>query len=90
MLRRQAGYRFRSAPLPASLRKASLPEATAVYDPNRLAQAIGQMLVLPPEVDVRHIPVPKVTVAERLQLLRTAAAPRLVQLRRGGRRTPTA
>ena len=28
------------------------------------------MLVLPPEVDVRHIPVPKVTVAERLQLLR--------------------
>jgi segregation and condensation protein A len=33
-------------------------------------QAIGQMLVLPPEVDVRHIPVPKVTVAERLQHLR--------------------
>ena len=71
MLREQAGYRFRSAPLPARLRKASLPEATAVYDPNLLAQAIGQMLVLPPEVDVRHIPVPKVTVAERLQLLRS-------------------
>jgi segregation and condensation protein A len=70
LLRDQAGYRFRSAPLPASLRKASLPEATAVYDPSRLAQAIGQMLVLPPEVDVRHIPVPKVTVAERLQVLR--------------------
>ncbi|HWD69790.1 MAG TPA: ScpA family protein [Solirubrobacteraceae bacterium] len=67
----QAGFRFRSAPLPANLRKASLPEATAVYDPGRLAQAIGQMLVLPPEVDVRHIPVPKVTVAERLQHLRT-------------------
>ena len=71
MLREQAGYRFRSAPLPAGLRKASLPEASAVYDPGRLAQAIGQMLVLPPEVDVRHIPVPKVTVAERLQVLRT-------------------
>ncbi len=70
MLREQGGYRFRSAPLPANLRKASLPEAKAVYDPNRLAQAIGQMLVLPPEVDVRHIPVPKVTVAERLQHLR--------------------
>src|SRR6201995_4378551 len=70
LLRDQGGYRFRSAPLPASLRKAALPEATAVYDPNRLAQAIGQMLVLPPEVDVRHIPVPKVTVAERLIHLR--------------------
>ena len=70
LLRDQAGYRFRSAPLPASLRKASLPEATAVYDPSRLAQAIGQMLVLPPEVDVRHIPVSKVTVAERLTVLR--------------------
>jgi segregation and condensation protein A len=70
LLHDQAGYRFRSAPLPASLRKASLQEATAVYDPSRLAQAIGQMLVLPPEVDVRHIPVPKVTVAERLTVLR--------------------
>jgi segregation and condensation protein A len=70
LLRDQAGYRFRSAPLPASLRKAALPEATAVYDPSRLAQAIGQMLVLPPEVDVRHIPVSKVTVAERLAHLR--------------------
>jgi segregation and condensation protein A len=70
LLRDQAGYRFRSAPLPAILRKAVLPEATAVYDPSRLAQAIGQMLVLPPEVDVRHIPVSKVTVAERLAHLR--------------------
>jgi segregation and condensation protein A len=70
LLRDQAGYRFRSAPLPASLRKAALPEATAVYEPSRLAQAIGQMLVLPPEVDVRHIPVSKVTVAERLAHLR--------------------
>jgi segregation and condensation protein A len=71
LLRDQAGYRFRSAPLPAHLRKASLPEARAVYDPGGLAQAIGQMLVLPPEVDVRHIPVSKVTVAERLHVLRS-------------------
>jgi segregation and condensation protein A len=70
LLRDQAGFRFRSAPLPANLRKAALPEATAVYHPSRLAQAIGQMLVLPPEVDVRHISVSKVTVAERLTLLR--------------------
>ncbi len=41
-----------------------------MYDPNRLARAIGQLLVLPPEVDVRHISAPKVTVAERLAHLR--------------------
>ncbi|MDE3134564.1 MAG: segregation/condensation protein A [Acidobacteriota bacterium] len=70
VLKDQAGFRFRSAPLPASLRRAALPEATAVYDPDELAQAIGQLLVLPPEVDVRHIPVSKVTVAERLSVLR--------------------
>ena len=69
-LEEQAGFRFRAAPLPASLRRAALPEATAVYDPGELAQAIGQLLVLPPEVDVRHIPVSKVTVAERLLVLR--------------------
>jgi len=70
LLRAQSGYRFRSAPLPAELRRAALPVAEAVYDPNRLAKAIGAMLVLPPEVDVRHIPVPKVSVAERLAHLR--------------------
>ncbi len=66
----QAGYRFRSAPLPPSLRRASLQDASAVYDPNRLASAIGDLLRLPEPVDVRHIGVPKVTVAERLAHLR--------------------
>lgn len=70
LLRAQAGYRFRSAPLPLELRKAAIPEAVAVYDPNRLAKAIDEMLVLPPEVDIRHIAAPKVTVAERLTYLR--------------------
>src|SRR5438445_6673841 len=32
----QAGYRFRAAPLPPSLRRASLQDASAVYDPARL------------------------------------------------------
>jgi segregation and condensation protein A len=70
LLRAQAGHRFRSAPLPPELRKAALPVAEAVYDPRRLSKAIGGLLVLPPEVDVRHIPVPKVSVAERLAHLR--------------------
>src|SRR5205807_10153094 len=63
-------HRFRSAPLPPQLRRASLPEAAAVYDPRRLAAAIGDMLRVPEPVDVRHISVPKVTVAERLAHLR--------------------
>ena len=54
-LAEQAGYRFRSAPLPPSLRRASLQDAAAVYDPAVLARAIGELLRLPEPVDVRHI-----------------------------------
>lgn len=71
LLHDESPYRYRSAPLPASLRTASLSEASAVYDPSRLTRAIASLLVLPPEVDVRHIPVPKVSVAERLAHLRS-------------------
>jgi segregation and condensation protein A len=66
----QEGFRFRSAPMPPSLRRASLQDATAVYDCNRLAAAIGDLLLAPEPVDVGHISVPKVTVAERLVHLR--------------------
>jgi segregation and condensation protein A len=69
-LRAQAGYRFRSVPLPESLRRAALSDATASYKPALLGAAIGRLLELPPEVDVRHISTPKVTVAERLAHLR--------------------
>ena len=48
-----------------------MPEASAVYDPRRLAIAIGDLLRVPEPVDVRHISVPKVTVAERLAHLRS-------------------
>jgi len=66
----EQGHRFRSAPLPPALRRASLKDAGAVYDPRRLATAIGELLHLPEPVDVRHISVPKVSVAERLAHLR--------------------
>ncbi len=71
LLAAQSGFRFRSAPLPAHLRRASLPAASAVYDRGLLAAAIGTLLTPPAEVDVRHIPVSKVTVASRLALLRS-------------------
>jgi segregation and condensation protein A len=69
-LERQSPYRFRSAPLPPALRRAPLQEAHAVYDPALLGRAVGELLKPPELVDVRHIPVPKVTVAERLAHLR--------------------
>jgi segregation and condensation protein A len=73
-LSEQSGYRFRSAPLPPSLRRASLQDAAAVYTPATLARAIGDLLRVPEQVDVRHIGVPKVTVAERLAHLRRLLA----------------
>ncbi|HEY3725780.1 MAG TPA: segregation/condensation protein A [Solirubrobacteraceae bacterium] len=66
----EQGQRFRSAPVPAQLRKARLTEAQAVYDPAALAGAIGDLLQSPPPVDIRHITVAKVSVAERLAHLR--------------------
>jgi segregation and condensation protein A len=54
----QAGYRFRSAPLPGWIRQASLRDAVAVYDPRSLALALGGLLALPQPVDVKHLTVP--------------------------------
>jgi len=67
----EEGRRFRSAPLPPALRRASLLEADAVYEPAVLGAAIGTLLTLPERVDVRHMVGSRVTVAERLAHLRT-------------------
>src|SRR5947209_5799602 len=61
----QGGYRFRSAPPPPFLRRASLEDAEPVYEPVRLAGALGELLRLPEPVDIRHMALPKVSVAER-------------------------
>jgi segregation and condensation protein A len=66
----QSGFRFRSAPFPAALRRASLEDAVAVYEPDQLAAALGGLLALPAPIDVRHIGSPRVSVAERLAHLR--------------------
>jgi segregation and condensation protein A len=70
----QSGHRFRSAPLPPAIRRASLMDAVAVYDPRLLAGALGGLLVLPAPIDVRHLTIPKVSVAERLSHLRALLA----------------
>jgi segregation and condensation protein A len=45
-----------------------LPEG--VYDPARLGKAIGELLRHPPQVSLRHLTIPRVSVAERLAHLR--------------------
>jgi segregation and condensation protein A len=70
----ESGRRFRSAPLPTHLRRASLQDADSVYDPATLTAALGDLLQVPPPVDVRHMTVAKVTVAERLAHLRALLA----------------
>jgi segregation and condensation protein A len=64
------GVRFRTAPLPASLRRTILAPAEGSQDPQVLGEAIGRLLAMPPEIDLLHVAVPRVVVAERLALLR--------------------
>jgi segregation and condensation protein A len=67
----EAGHRYRSAPLPSWLRRHSIEHAEAVYDPRALGAAVGGLLRTPPDVDLRHLVAPRVSVAERLSHLRT-------------------
>jgi segregation and condensation protein A len=76
----EAGVRFRSAPLPAGLRRTDIADLDSVYKPARLGRAIGGLLAMPPRVDIRHLTIPRVSVADRLAHLRRL-------LRRGGRTT---
>ena len=64
------GYRYRSASLPPALRRISLEAAEVAYDPARLAQAIGDLLRIPPPIDLRHVRRPGVSVEQRLHHLR--------------------
>ena len=44
----ERGYLYRSAPLPPELRRVAVDAATAVYDPERLGAALGDLLTAPP------------------------------------------
>ena len=70
----QRGYLYRSAPLPPELRRVSLEAAEAAYDPQRLAEAIGELLTVPPPLDLRHVRRPAVSVEQRLSHLRDLLA----------------
>ena len=61
---------YRSAPLPAALRRVRLESAEAAYAPEVLGQALGGLLRTPPPLDLRHLGPARVSVADRLMLLR--------------------
>jgi len=67
----QRGYLHRSAPLPPELRRVAVEAAVAVYDPDALGSALGDLLTEPPDVDVSHIR-PTVSLERRLRALRDA------------------
>jgi segregation and condensation protein A len=75
-LEAEHGYRYRSAPLPPELRRISVEAAEAAYDPERLAEALGGLLTVPPPLDLRHVRRPAVSVDQRLRHLRELLARR--------------
>jgi segregation and condensation protein A len=60
---------YRSARLPAALRRVSLEAATVSYQPDQLGAAIGGLLRTPPALDTTHMR-PTVSLDRRLRVLR--------------------
>jgi segregation and condensation protein A len=67
----ESGFRYRAAPLPPGLRRVSLDMAAKAYEGERLAQALGDLLRVPPKLDLRHMRRPAVSLDQRLALLRS-------------------
>ncbi|HTZ88445.1 MAG TPA: segregation/condensation protein A [Solirubrobacteraceae bacterium] len=70
LLAAEQGVRFREAPLPAHLRSTVLEPAEGSQDPEVLGEAVGRLLLMPPQISLRHVSVPRVAVSERLAVLR--------------------
>jgi segregation and condensation protein A len=75
-LEAEQGFRYRAAPLPPELRRAPLEGATAVYEPEQLARALGDLLRAPPVPDTSHIARPPVSLERRLAHVRALLAGR--------------
>ncbi len=76
LLAREQGVRFRAAPPPpqlllADLRSVLPAPAEGALDPAVLGQAVGRLLAMPPAINLRHLALPRVSLAERLAHLRT-------------------
>jgi segregation and condensation protein A len=69
LFRENRDHLYRRAPLPPELRRVSLEAARPVYEGERLAQAIGELLRMPAAPDTSHIR-PTVSLERRLGVLR--------------------
>ena len=65
-----AGFLYRSAPLPPEFRKVSATGAEKAYDAEVLGASLGALLRVPAPIDLSHMAMPRVTVADRLRVLR--------------------
>jgi segregation and condensation protein A len=63
-------FLYRQAPLPEAFRRATLATAQTAYEPAVLGAALGSLLRMPKPIDLSHMAMPRVTVAERLAHLR--------------------
>jgi segregation and condensation protein A len=61
---------YRAAPPPPELRRVSLERAERVHDPAVLGAALGALLRTPAPLDLRHLAAPRVSLPERLGVLR--------------------
>ena len=61
---------YRAAPLPDELRRLSVEQAEASYDPTVLGAALGGLLRTPPPINLSHMAMPRVTLGERVAHLR--------------------
>ena len=72
LLAAEEGVRYRSAPPPSWLKRSDVAELpSGVYAPDRLGAALGGLLRHPPKVDVTHLGQVRVSVSERLSVLRS-------------------
>ncbi|MHB1539502.1 MAG: segregation and condensation protein A, partial [Solirubrobacteraceae bacterium] len=70
LLHAERGFRYRSAPLPAHVRKSVVPQTDGSERPQALAAAIGSLLRMPPSVSIAHMGIPRVSLGDRLAHLR--------------------
>jgi segregation and condensation protein A len=61
---------YRVAPLPPELKRVSIRNTDAAHDPALLGEALAALLRTPPPLDLRHMAMPRVSLPERLEVLR--------------------
>ncbi|MGH2905353.1 MAG: segregation and condensation protein A [Solirubrobacterales bacterium] len=64
-------FRYRSAPLPRNLRTVSYENVGQVYNADKLASAIGDLLREPEQMEIPHLRLHRATLEQRLGHLRT-------------------